>query len=98
MAVASLSRSDTLSGRYALVETRGRYVTVNPESICPVCHKRVGDTVRIAISPSPAHAVIPNQIIAVYPNSTLVHFKCMGKSPNIDPVTGTDFAAKTSLL
>eukprot|EP01087_Luapelamoeba_hula_P011785 TRINITY_DN3247_c0_g1_i1.p1 TRINITY_DN3247_c0_g1~~TRINITY_DN3247_c0_g1_i1.p1 ORF type:complete len:893 (-),score=115.89 TRINITY_DN3247_c0_g1_i1:54-2732(-) len=35
---------------------------------------------------------IGDKVFARYPNSVLTHFKCMGPSRNICPVTGTDFS------
>eukprot|EP01027_Heterolobosea_sp_BB2_P015632 GEZU01022360.1.p1 GENE.GEZU01022360.1~~GEZU01022360.1.p1 ORF type:complete len:174 (-),score=59.45 GEZU01022360.1:11-490(-) len=59
----NLAKMENLQMSSKLSKCTSVYVTITNDSICPVCNKKIGDSV-----------------FAVYPNRTIVHFRCFKAS------------------
>ncbi|CAK7335859.1 unnamed protein product [Dovyalis caffra] len=72
--VHNLSRALDVDAKLARLEERSRHVQINDESLCDLCHARLG-----------------TKLFAMYPDDTVVCYKCFRRLGESTSVTGRDF-------
>ncbi|KNC56116.1 vesicle fusion protein [Thecamonas trahens ATCC 50062] len=69
LVLRNLLRSENLLVREQLIQERSRYVVIEENRMCGVCHKRI----------------LSSQSFAVYPNNVVVHYRCASKDRDVCP-------------
>eukprot|EP00029_Vermamoeba_vermiformis_P006348 TRINITY_DN2461_c0_g1_i1.p1 TRINITY_DN2461_c0_g1~~TRINITY_DN2461_c0_g1_i1.p1 ORF type:complete len:890 (+),score=177.72 TRINITY_DN2461_c0_g1_i1:46-2715(+) len=79
LVVHNISKAETVKVKRELIKLQSRVIRINDDTICPICDKRIGETV---------FASYPNGTIIHY----MCYTKNADK--NVDPVTGQRFDTK----